>query len=427
MNSLILIALLLALMALGIPVVFSLLISCAFYLIFLKDIPMVILAHRMVGSLETFPLLALPLYILAADIINTGKISEEMLRFARNLVGHFRGSLGHVNVIASMIFAGMSGSITADTAGLGKIEVPMMVKSGYDIEFAVAVTGASSIIGPIMPPSIQMILYGMIAEQSIGRLFVGGAIPGLVMGLLIMAAIYYYSVKRKYPVDPHMASLRAIWKSFKNSFFALMAPVIILGGIISGIFTPTEAAVVAVVYAFIVSFFIYRVLKLKQILPMIVASATTTALILVIMGAASVFGWIVTLENIPILIRDLIMNTTNQQWVALIILNIIFLLAGCFFDICAIILVFTPMILPVLNAFGINLVHWGVVEVLNVCIGFLTPPFGVGLYVLSDLSGLSVAEVTRAVLPFILPLLGSLALITYIPQLVLWLPRVVFG
>ena len=388
---------------------------------------MVILAHRMLGSLETFPLLALPLYILAADIINTGKISEEMLRFARNLVGHFRGSLGNVNVIASMIFAGMSGSITADTAGLGKIEVPIMVKSGYDKEFAVAVTGASSIIGPIMPPSIQMILYGMIAEQSIGRLFVGGAIPGLVMGLLIMAAIYYYSVKRNYPVDPHMASLRAICKSFKNSFFALMAPVIILGGIISGIFTPTEAAVVAVVYAFIVSFFIYRVLKFKQILPMIVTSAVTTALILVIMGAASVFGWIVTLENIPILIRDLIISTTNKQWVALLILNVVFLLAGCFFDICAIILVFTPMILPVLNVFGIDLVHWGVVEVLNVCIGFLTPPFGVGLYVLSDLSGLSVAEVTRAILPFILPLLASLALITYIPQLVLWLPRVVFG
>ena len=427
MNALILMIMLLVLMALRVPVVFSLLLSCFGYILFLKPIPMIILAHRMVGSLETFPLLALPLYILAADIMNTGRISEEMFRFARSLVGHIRGSLGHVNVIASMIFAGMSGSITADTAGLGKIEVPMMVKAGYDKSFAVAVTGASSIIGPIMPPSIQMILYAMIAEQSVGRLFVGGAIPGVVMGLSIMTAIYFYSVKRNYPHDSHRAPFGVMWDSFKKSFFALMTPVIILGGIVSGVFTPTEAAVVAVVYAFVVSFFIYKTIRIDQLLPMVVSSAVTTALILVIMGAASVFGWIVTMENVPAMIRDTIMGATNQQWVVLLILNVVFLIAGCFFDICAIILVFTPMILPVLKVFQIDMIHWGVVEVLNVCIGFLTPPFGVGLYVLSDLSGLSVSQVTRAILPFLIPLLVSLGMITYLPQLVLWLPKLVFG
>jgi C4-dicarboxylate transporter DctM subunit len=203
--------------------------------------------------------------------------------------------------------------------------------------------------------------------------------------------------------------------------------VIILGGIVTGIFTPTEAAVVAVVYAFVISFFVYRTLQLKDMLKMMVGSAVTSALILVIMGAASVFGWIVTMENIPALIRDFIMATTDQQWVVLIILNLVFLVAGCFFDICAIILVFTPMILPVLTAFQIDLVHWGVVEVLNVCIGFLTPPFGVGLYVLSDLSGLSVSQVMKAVTPFLIPLLISLTLITFFPQLVLWLPEIVFG
>ncbi len=415
------------LMALRVPVVFSLLLSCLFYVTFLKEIPMIILAHRMLGSLQIFPLLSLPLYILAADIMNSGRITEEMFKLARALVGHIRGSMGHVNVVASMIFAGMSGSITADTAGLGKIEIPMMTKAGYDKSFAVAVTGASSIIGPIMPPSIQMILYAMIAEQSVGRLFVGGAIPGVVMGLALMVTIYIYAVRRKYPYDSSRAPLKDIWKSFKQSVWALMTPVIILGGIVTGIFTPTEAAVVAVVYAFVISFFIYRTLRLKDMLKMMVGSAVTSALILVIMGAASVFGWIVTMENIPVLIRDVILSTTDRQWVVLIILNLVFLVAGCFFDICAIILVFTPMILPVLTAFQIDLVHWGVVQVLNVCIGFLTPPFGVGLYVLSDLSGMSVGQVMRAVAPFLIPLLVSLALITFFPQLVLWLPEIVFG
>ncbi|MCG8640324.1 MAG: TRAP transporter large permease [Desulfobacterales bacterium] len=427
MNALILIGLLMGLMALRVPVVFSLLLSCLFYVLFIEQIPLIILAHRMTGSIEVFPLLSLPLYILAADIMNSGRITEEMFKLARALVGHIKGSMGHVNVVASMIFAGMSGSITADTAGLGKIEIPMMVKAGYDKPFAVAVTGASSIIGPIMPPSIQMILYAMIAEQSVGRLFVGGAVPGVVMGLSIMAAIYYYAVRRNYPHDARRATLSMIWQSFKRSSWALMTPVIILGGIVSGVFTPTEAAVVAVVYAFVISFFVYRTLKLRDLLKMMVGSAVTSAMILVIMGAASVFGWIVTMENIPVLIRDFIMSTTDQQWVVLILLNAVFLIAGCFFDICAIILVFTPMILPVLDAYQIDLVHWGVVQVLNVCIGFLTPPFGVGLYVLSDLSGLSVTRVMKAVAPFLVPLLMSLALITFFPQLVLWLPGVVFG
>jgi tripartite ATP-independent transporter DctM subunit len=426
-NAIILVSVFLVMLAIRVPVVFSLLISCFTYVVFIKPIPMLILAHRMVGSLEAFPLLALPLYILAADIMNSGRISEEMFRFARSLVGHIRGGLGHVNVVASMIFAGMSGSITADTAGLGKIEIPMMVKAGYTREFAVAVTGASSIIGPIIPPSIQMILYGMIAEQSVGRLFVGGAIPGFVMGACLMIAVYLLAIKNNYPRDSHRAPIQEIWKSFKNSVFALMTPAIILGGIVSGVFTPTEAAVVAVVYSFVISFFIYRSLNLSQLLPMLVGASVTSALILLIMGAASVFGWIVTMENVPNLIRDLIISATDKQWVVLLILNIVFLLAGCFFDICAIILVFTPMILPVLKAFNIDMTHWGVVEVLNVCIGFLTPPFGVGLYVLADLSGLKVSQVTRAVGPFLIPLLISLGLITYFPQLVLWLPKIVFG
>ncbi len=427
MNSLILIGVFLVMLALRLPVVFALLLSSLTYVIFLKPIPMIILAHRMVGSIQSFPLLALPLYILAADIMNEGQISARLFGFSKSLVGHIRGSLGHVVVVADMIFAGISGSISAEAAGLGKMELPMMTKAGYDMEFAVGVTSSASIIGPIIPPSIQMILYGMIAEQSVGRLFAGGFIPGVIMGVTLMVTVYVFAVKRNYPREAKRASIGEMWKGFKKAFFALMAPVIILGGIISGVFTPTEAGVVAVVYSFVVTYFVYRTLKLRQFIPMFVGTAVTTALILVIMGAASVFGWLITMEDVPSKIRDLILAATNQQWVVLLLLNIAFLILGCFFDICAIILVFTPMILPVLKAFHVDLVHWGVVETLNVCIGFLTPPFGVGLFIMSELSGLKVSEVTRAIAPFLVPLIFTLFLITYVPDLVLFLPRIVFG
>ncbi len=427
MNSLILMGVFLVTLALRIPVVFALLLSSLIYVVILKPIPMIILAHRMVGSIQSFPLLALPLYILAADIMNEGQISERLFGFARSLVGHIRGSLGHVVVVADMIFAGISGSISAEAAGLGKMELPMMTKAGYDMKFAVAVTSSSAIIGPIIPPSIQMILYGMIAEQSVGRLFAGGFIPGVIMGITLMVTVYIYAVKRNYPRDLRRASLREMWAGFKKAFFALLAPVIIFGGIVSGVFTPTEAGVVAVVYSFVVTVFIYRTLKLRQLVPMFVGTGVTTALILVIMGAASVFGWLITMEDVPSKIRDLLLATTSSPWVILLLLNIAFLILGCFFDICAIILVFTPMILPVLKAFHIDLVHWGVVETLNVCIGFLTPPFGVGLFIMSELSGLKVSEVTRAIAPFLVPLIFSLFLITYVPELVLFLPRLLFG
>jgi C4-dicarboxylate transporter, DctM subunit len=427
MNALLLILVLLLLMAMGIPVVFALLLSSLFDLVFINQMPLIILAHRMMGSLESFPLLALPLFILAADIINAGRTSEEMFKFARSLVGHLRGSMGHVVVVASIIFAGISGTITAEAAGLGKLELPMMQRAGFDKPFSIGLISASAIIGPIVPPSVQMILYAMITEQSIGRLFVGGIIPGFVMGLCLMIMVYCYAVKRNYPRDSKRASLSLILSTLKSATPALITPVIILGGIMTGIFTPTEAGVVAVVYGLIISLFVYKTLRFAQLPAMFVGAAVMTGLILVIMGAASVFGWVVTIENIPLLIKNALLSATDKQWVLLLILNFSFLLAGCFFDICAIILVLTPMIMPVLQAFHIDLVHWGVVEVLNVCIGFLTPPFGVGLFIMSDMSGMSVSEVTSACVPFLIPLLVSLALITYIPQLVTWLPRLVFG
>ncbi len=427
MNSILLVAMLMVLMAIRVPVVFALLLSSFFYALFINPIPMVVLAHRSLGSLETFPLLALPLFILAADIMNDGRIGEGIFTFARSLVGHVRGGMGHVVVICSMIFAGISGTITAEAAGLGKLEMPMMRKAGFDLPFTVGLISASSIIGPIIPPSVQMVLYAMIAEQSVGRMFVGGFIPGLIMGLCLMVMVYFYSVRRNYQPDSKFAGWAAVLANLRSSFWGLITPGIILGGIVSGVVTPTEAGVVAVFYAIIVCCFIYKTLTLRQLVPLLANSAVMTALILVIMGAASVFGWLVTMENLPALVKNFIMSLTDKQWVVLLILNIAFLIAGCFFDICAIILVFTPMILPLLQAYQIDMVHWGVVEVLNVCIGFLTPPFGVGLFIMADMSGLTVQQTIRATMPFLVPLLVSLALITYLPGLVTWLPRLVFG
>ena len=411
---------------LGMPVVFSLFLSSILYFVFYSNVPFILIAHRSISSLQSFPLLTLPLYILAADMMNTGRISNEIFKFARSLIGHKRGSLGYVNVLVSMLFAGMSGSMSADIAGLGKIEIPMMEEVGFDKEFAVGLTGASSIIGPIIPPSIQMILYGMVAEQSIGQLFVGGLVPGVLLGVALLITVYVFSVLRKYPYDTERASLKKILYHFRRSIWALITPVIILSGIVLGIFSPTEAAGVAVVWAFFVSIVIYKTITLKDMVPMVIGAVITSAMILFIMGAAAVFGWIITVENAPILLRDLLLSTTDQRWIILLVLIVAYLILGCFFDISAIVLVFTPILVPILRAYNIDLIHWGVVQTLTLCIGFLTPPFGVGLFILSDMTGMPVMKTARTIGPFVVPMLLVVLLLAYVPALILFLPEIVF-
>jgi tripartite ATP-independent transporter DctM subunit len=415
------------LMFLGMPVVFSLFLSSILYLVFYSDVPFLVVVHRSISSLQSFALLTLPLYILAADMMNSGRISNEIFKFARSLFGHMRGSLGYVNVLASMIFAGMSGSMSADIAGLGKIEIPMMEEAGFDKEFSVGLTGASSIIGPIIPPSIQMVIYGMIAEQSIGQLFVAGFIPGIVLGLALMIHVYIVSAIRNYPHDKQRATIRQVFQHFRRAIWALITPAIILSGIVLGMFTPTEAAVVAVVWAFVISIFVYKTIKLKDLGRMIVGSVTTSAMILFIMGAAAVFGWIVTIENAPNILRDLLLTTTDNPIVIMLIVIVAYLILGCFFDISSITLIFTPMLIPILKAFKIDLIHWGVVQTLTLCVGFLTPPFGVGLFILSDMTGLSVMRTARTIAPFLIPITLVILLITFIPEIVLFLPRIVFS
>jgi tripartite ATP-independent transporter DctM subunit len=426
MKAAVILSILLIFMAMRIPIVFAMLLSSTVYITFLSDIPLAILPHRIYGAVESFPLLAVPLFILAAEFMNRGAITTKIFQFASDCVGHIRGSLGHVNVLASMIFAGMSGSEVADVAGLGKIEIQAMQEKGYDIDFSAAVTGASSIIGPIIPPSILMILYGSIAEQSVGRLFLGGAIPGVIMGISLMVLVYFISRRRDYPRLP-FRGMRALAMSFLDAFPTLMLPVIIMGGIITGVFTPTESAVVAVVYAFILTFVVYRNLKWRELIPILSEVAVSTGLVIIIVGAAAMFGWVVTQENIPEAIRDFIVAFTNKRWVVLLILNIILLFMGCFFSVISIMLIMTPMIVPLAQAFGIDLIHFGVVMVLNLCVGYLSPPFGIGLFVLADLTKLPVERISRAMIPFFIPILFTLFLCTYFPVISLYLPNLLMG
>jgi len=413
-------------MAMRIPIVFSMLLSSAVYFLFLSDMDVVVMAQRMCSAVQSFPLLAIPLFILAAEFMNRGKATTLIFEFANNCVGHVRGGLGHVNVLASMIFAGMSGSEVADVAGLGKIEIKAMTEKGYDVTFSAAVTGASSIIGPIIPPSILMIVYGSISEESVGRLFLGGAIPGIIMGLSLMVLIYVLSRKRNYPFFPFPGG-RVFLRSFLEALPTLLIPLIIMGGIISGIFTPTESGVVAVVYTFCLTFLLYRDLKFKDLLPILHDVALSTGLIMIILGGASVFAWVITLENTHEAIRNLIVSFTSQQWAVLLILNIILLIAGCFFGQVSIMLILTPMIVPLAKSFGIDLVHLGVVMVLNLCVGYLTPPFGLGLFVLSDITGLPMERLAKAMIPFFIPILIVLFLVTYIPDIALYLPNSLMG
>lgn len=426
MKAGIVLILLLFFMGMRIPIVFSLLLSSGFYCFFLSDISIVVLVHRMSTAFESFPLIAVPLFILAAEFMVRGFIVKVIFEFADTCVGHITGGLGHVNVLASMIFAGMSGSEVADVAGLGKIEMKIMSDKGYDLPFSAAITGASAMIGPIIPPSILMILYGGIASQSVGRLFIGGIFPGILMGLGLMVTVYLISKKRKY-YKSSFPGFKLVFRAFLRAFPSLLLPVVTIGGILKGFFTPTEAGVIAVMYAFVLTFLIYRDQPFKEIFPILYEAAMTTAITIIIVGAAAVFGWVITLENIPILMRDFIINFTDQKWVVLLLLNIILLIEGCFFSITSILLIMTPMIIPLANSFGIDLIHLGVVMVLNLCIGFFTPPIGVGLYILSDATNLSIEEISKAMIPFYLPILLVLLLITYFPDIVLFLPHLLMG
>lgn len=408
----------------GLPVAFALGVGCAIYMVMVGNIDLTIVAVRMIFGIDSFLLLSVPFFILAAEVMNTSGTTRRIFTFAQALVGHIPGGLAHVNVVNSMIFAGMSGSAIADAAGVGMMEVDAMVQEGYPKPFAAALSAATSTIGPIIPPSIPMVIYGSIAQVSVGALFLGGIIPGTMMGLAMMALVYVQALQRGYPREPRVA-LRGFIAALLAGIPPLLAPAILLGGIYTGFFTPTEAAAVAVLYALFLGMVIYREIGLKQLPKLLLRVVENTAMIMFIVTTASVFGWILAREQIPQTIAAAFLEVTRNPTLMLLILNVLFLILGMFMETLAIMLIFFPIVVPIIQAVGIDPVHFGVVAVLNLMIGLLTPPFGMLLFLMSGLTKLPMAEILRELVPYIVILIGCLLLISMVPQLVMFVPNLV--
>jgi len=410
---------------LGFPIYLSLIASSIIYILLSPELNILMAVQRIVVAPDSFTLLAVPFFILAGQIMNSGGVTKRIFAFAKDLVGHFRGGLGYVNVLASIIFAGMSGSALADAGGLGLVEIKAMRDEGYDDKFSIGVTASSSTIGPIIPPSIPFVIYGAMANVSVGGLFVGGIIPGLIMGAALAVMVYIMARKQGYP-RAERSSLKKILLSFYEAFLALLMPLIIIGGIWIGFFTPTESAFVSILYAIIVTGFVYRELSLKSLLSLMIETIKMVAPAIMIVAGASLFGWILNYEKVDKYLMSLILSITTNKWVILFIINIILLFLGMFLEVIAVIMLMLPILQPITQIVGIHPIHLGVVMVLNLMIGLLTPPVGFVLYILSSTTKRPFNYVIKAVAPWILPLLLALVFITYILELVLFLPKV-FG
>lgn len=415
------IVLLFLLLAVGMPIAVGMIATGLLYVVLEMGMDPLIAAQRVATGIDSFPLLAIPFFMLAAELMNFAGITDRIFRLAKSMVGAISGGLAYVNVLASMLFAGMSGSAVADAGGLGRIEIKAMKDDGYEVDFAAALTAASSTIGPIIPPSISFVIYGLTAGVSIGGLFAAGLLPGLMMGGALMALIAFYSKKRKYGRTQRF-SWRELKDALAHAFLALMTPVIIVGGILGGIFTPTEAGAFAVLYAFILGKFIYRTLHWRDIPELIFSTALSAANVLFIIAASALIGWILTAEQVPIKLAELIVEYSASPWVLLLLINLLLFALGCFMAAAPVIIMLTPILLPVTSLMGIDPMHLGVVMVLNLMIGLITPPVGLCLFVVADVAELPVMRVVKSLIPFFIPLVIVLLLITYIPSLVLFLP-----
>ena len=406
----------------GVPVFIALAGSSLIYTHFLAGIPDFVILHRMAGGIDSFPLLAVPFFILAGNLMNSAGITNRIYDFAVALCGWMRGGLAHVNIIGSVIFAGMSGTAIADAAGLGTIEIKAMKDHGYGTEFSVGVTAASATLGPIIPPSLPFVIYGMMANVSIGALFMGGFIPGAVMTIFMMLYVTYCA--RKYNMGrDQLFNWKVLGLTFIAALPPLLTPAIIMGGMTFGWFTPTEAAIAACAWAMILGVFLYRSLSFKQFYKVTLDTVETTAGVLLIVGAASLFGWVLTTTRITEYAAEALLAYTSNRYVILLLINVLLLVVGCFLEPIASISILVPVLMPVITKVGIDPVHFGVVMTLNLMIGLLHPPLGMVLFVLARISKLSIERTTMAILPWLIPLLASLVAITLIPELTLWLPR----
>lgn len=419
-DVILLMGLFLVLMIMGVPIAFSLSTAALVTAFATGEFEPFAIVHRMIGNSSSYTLLAIPFFILAAKLMNTGGITRRIFRACSAWVGWVPGGLGHANVAASIVFSGMSGSAVADAGGLGQIEIDAMVDEGFDPEFSAAVTAASATIGPIIPPSIPMVVYGMMTEVPVGSLFMGGVVPGLLLALATSILVFIIAKKRHYPV--HKFDLHEAAVSTWQALLSLMTPVIIIGGIWTGVFSPTEAACVAVVYAFILSVIVYRGMTVQEILAAIKQTVADSAGILLIVCGAAAFSWLVTMMGMTSALSEMLTSLTDNKYIMLLILNIAFLIIGMFMEALAVMTITVPFLVPLMSAFDIDPLHLGVVLVLNLMIGLCTPPVGTSLFICAKTAKITIEGMYKAILPFLVPLIIVLMLITYVPICVTWLP-----
>ncbi|MFC7062162.1 TRAP transporter large permease [Halobacillus seohaensis] len=409
------------LLLLSVPIGIALGISTLATIFYSGTIPIPFLMKELVTAVDSFPLMAVPFFILAGEIMGKGGISERLFNFANALVGNKTGGFAMATIVTCMFFAAISGSGPATVAAIGGIMIPAMVRQGYDKKFATATVAAAGSIGVIIPPSIPMVIYGVVGGASIGDMFIAGIIPGLIVGLALMTWAYVYSKKHGYRGTDRKTSLSYIWETLWEAKWALVIPIIILGGIYGGIFTPTEAAVIAVVYGIIAGLFLYRELKIKDLPKLLADSSLTTATVLIIVGSATAFGRLLTIEQIPTQVANFLLSISENEIVIIMLITILLLLVGCFMDTLAAIIILTPILLPIAVNLGYDPIHFGIIMVVNLAIGFITPPLGVNLFVASGISGLSIEQLSKAIIPYFLAMIFSLLMVTFIPELSLWL------
>lgn len=404
-------------LVLSVPIGIAIGLAALATIVYSGIIPVEYLVQGLFTSVDSFPLMAVPFFILAGDIMGKGGISERLFRVANSIVGNVTGGFAIATIITSMFFAAISGSGPATVAAVGGIMIPAMIRQGYDIKFSTAVVASAGSIGVIIPPSVPMVIFGVSGNASIGDLFIAGILPGITVGIGLMVYAYYYSKKMGYKGSGKKTTLLGILKAIWEAKWALLIPIIILGGIYGGVFTPTEAAVVAVVYGLVAGLFIYRELKIKDIPKVIADSALTTATVLIIVGAATGFGRLLTLEQIPSKVANGLLSISDNKIIIILMISVLLLIIGCFMETVAAIIILTPILLPIGVDIGMDPIHFGVFLIIGLAIGFITPPLGVNLFVGSGISGVSIEALSKAVFPFFIAMVIVLLIVAFIPQL----------